>query len=153
MSDIPTRTGESTASDHLLDHGKLHAFHNGIVRGPFTLTAAGLATGVTLYTPQIGEWIIGVTARFTEAFDAPGEQIGLGIAGTTDDDLAFKFPASTMMPPARPTFPRTQLFGIPWGGEVVGIATEEPLVAKSVLGTATTGALLLYVHTLPASLL
>lgn len=151
MADIPIRTTASSAEEHLDDHRKLHALHNGVVRGPYSLNFANADAGVNLFTPQVGDLITGLWVEVTQGWDVEGEQVGIGVAATTDDDLAMKFPTPTMVPAARVTFPRGQGVGIPLGGEVIRILTEAPLIARTVIGGNTTGGLNLWLSTIPAS--
>ncbi len=86
--------------------------------------------------------------EFTAGWSEADDQMGLGIAGTTDADLAFKFPLLTSIPSVKPTFPRGLGIGIPFGGEVVRILTEDPIVARTVNGGHDSGSLNLTVYSL-----
>lgn len=146
------RSLTSSPADHLADHLALHRAFN-MVRGPFTLAhdAPGIDSGVVLWTPNVGDIITGVWVEFAEAFDAVGEEIGLGIAGTTDADLALRFPVTVAPPALTPTFPRGRGLGIPLlGSEVVRVLTTDPIRARTVIGGNTAGSLTLRVLTIPA---
>ncbi len=67
MANLPVDMGtsdgspHSTPSDHLDHHVKLHKAFNGLVSvSRFTLAhnTAGIDTGVTLWTPEVGDQII-----------------------------------------------------------------------------------------------
>lgn len=146
--------GDLTApvTGHADAHTALHAMFNGLVRGPFTLTHStpGIDTGVTLWTPETGDRIVGLWLEPSQDWSVAGEQLGLGIAGTSDADLAFRstIPAT---PTAKPTFSRGQGTGFSTLLEVARLTSTDPIVARTVTGGNTTGSLTLWVMTLAAT--
>lgn len=150
-----TRSASSTAAEHLEDHYKLHTAYNQAVLGPFTLNynTAGIDTGVTLFTPAVGDVITGLWVEFTSAWSVVGDEIGLGIAGTLDADLAFSFSLINVAPPTYPTFQRGVGIGLPALGSPVRLLTTAPIVARTKIGGNITGGLNLWVTTFPAAML
>lgn len=148
---VTNRTTDSTTAEHNDDHEALHKFHNQL-KGPFRLafSTPGIDTGVALWTPETGETIIGVYVVFQQMFDVANEKIGIGVNGTVDADLGFQVPVTGTLPPATPTWPRVQGFGIPAYGSVATLLSDAPLVARTVVGGNTQGSLDLYVISLPA---
>lgn len=150
MTDLPTdRTLDSTPSQHLSDHNELHRQHNW-VKGPFTLAhdTPNIDTGVTLWTPAVGDIITGLWVEIGEAFDVDGELIGLGISGTVDADLAFKFPVDSA-PPVHATFARGEGVGFGFGASMIRLLSAAPIRARTVTGGNVTGSLQLWVATRP----
>lgn len=120
------------------------------VVGPFTVTSVNADAGVPLFTPAVGDRIIGMWVEATEAFDVSGEQFGIGIAGTTDADLAMKINAP-VVPSSKPTFTRGQGSGFPFGTEVIRLTSTAPLLYRSVIGGNATGAMTVWLRIIPAA--
>jgi hypothetical protein len=158
---VETDTGVQKRGDGTTAYADLPALagragvpNAGNVEGPFTLTHAtsGIDTGVALWTPAVGDHIVGLWIELTEAFDAADEKLGIGYAGTIDADLAFQFPLSMLTPPAaHATFDRGQGVGFSQLTEVVRIKHTTPLVARTLVGGNTTGALQVSFVTIPAA--
>lgn len=152
MSDLPLDMTDGSPG-HISHHLKLHQAFNSQVIGPIVVahTTSGVDTGIAIYTPVIGDRITGLWVEPTQAWDVSGEQFGLGIAGTVDADLAFRFSAPAV-PTAKATFPRGQGVGTMFGLEVVRLQTEDPIVIRSVIGGNATGAMNVWVEVMAASL-
>lgn len=142
---------DSSPADHLAHHVALAQAFN-TVKGPFPITFATADAGVLLWTPAVGDLIVGLWAEFSQGWSgAPTERIGIGPAGCANADLACLFAPSGAVPPATPTFVRGLGLGIPFGDRVERIVSSVPLYARTVTGGNTTGALNLWVRTIAAS--
>lgn len=153
MPDLPiNRTVSSTAAEHIADHTVLHHAFNTAVLGPFAVAhdTPGIDTGITLWTPHVGDAITGLWVEFLVGWSVDNEELGLGVAGTVDADLGYRFPLPTMTPVAHPTWVRGEGVGIPTLGSVTRLLTTAPIVARTVIGMNTTGSLNLWVTTINA---
>lgn len=145
-------TVSRSPADHLADHIALHQMQ-GQIQGPFALAwnTSGINTGVALWTPHVDDRIMGLWVELDEEFDVEDEQMGLGIVGATDADLAYIFDVTTP-PVASPSWVRGAGLGYPLGTSVTRLLTETPIVARAVIGGNTQGSLTMWVATLPASM-